>query len=88
MSRCQHEAVNGIWHSLLLLRLRHCLASKLSYLARFCPDQLFAEVTDELQIAIEAELRTIADAPREDFGGSKMRLARQTLRAGGTGVTP
>jgi len=35
------------------------LASKLSYLARFCPDQLFAEVTDELQIAIEAELRSL-----------------------------
>ena len=70
-----------------LLLLRHCLASKLSYLARFCPDELFAEVTDELQIAIDAELRTIADAPHEDFGGSKMRLARQTLRAGGTGVT-
>ena len=69
-----------------LLLLRHCVAVKLSHLARFASAELFEQVTQNLQDDIEQEIRGLAQASRAEFSCEAMRLARMPLSMGGLGV--
>ena len=70
-----------------LLLLRHCVATKLTHIARFASAELYERATRELQDAIEDEIRAIAKALPSEFGGDAMRLARMPLSMGGLGIT-
>ena len=70
-----------------LLLLRHCIATKLTHLARFSSAELFEQVTARLQDAIEQDIRAVAKASSAEFGAAAMRLARMPLSMGGLGVT-
>jgi hypothetical protein len=70
-----------------LLLLRHCVATKLTHIARFASAELYERATRELQEAIEGEIRAIAKVLPSEFGGDAMRLARMPLSMGGLGIT-
>ena len=63
-----------------LLLLRHCVATKLTHIARFASAELYERATRELQDAIEDEIRAIAKALPSEFGGD----GRWTPEAGRT----
>ena len=70
-----------------LLLLRHCVATKLTHIARFASAELYEHATRELQEAIEGEIRAIAKVLPSEFEGDAMRMARMPLSMGGLGIT-